>query len=179
MPNVPQRLQWHQNFGYCGETSFITTGLALGQYVSQYTMRSLASPNVNQYSPSSQLLIGVNDVSTANKVRYKNSEYSNCTIKSKAFLTWIKTRLYQGHPVVIGVYLNEYLFYKNQTSSETPCIYNPNVESCAAPLHCAPTGIPDSTSDNGTCQYGDPEYDHIVTVTKIYCARSQIEVLAA
>ena len=108
--NVAQRLQWHQNFGYCGETSFITTGQAVGQYVSQYTMRSLASPKVNQYSPKSQLLIGVNDASTANKVRYKHSEFSNCTIQSKAFLKWIKARLYQGHPVIIGVYLNEYLY---------------------------------------------------------------------
>ena len=50
--NIAPRLQWNENSGYCGETSFISAGLHFGQYCSQFTARSLASPGVNQADPS-------------------------------------------------------------------------------------------------------------------------------
>lgn len=165
---VPQRLQWHQNFGYCGETSYITTGLGLGQYTSQYAMRALASGGP-QNGENDQLLLGVNDIDAhvANLAKLKHNRLYDCTVNSNDFLTWVKSELYQGHPVIIGVYLNEYLFYRNQVTSPISCTYHPHHEPCSSPLHCVPTGIPSSTSSDGICQYGEPEYDHIVTVTQI------------
>ena len=45
---VAPRLQWNSNYGYCGETSFISAGMYFGQYTSQWTARSAASPGVAQ-----------------------------------------------------------------------------------------------------------------------------------
>jgi hypothetical protein len=64
------RHQWENNNGYCGEVSFITTGMLLGNYVSQYDIRDLACQCNNQVKESSQLLLGWggqpgDDVSTA------------------------------------------------------------------------------------------------------------------
>ncbi|MFZ8911013.1 MAG: hypothetical protein ACO20A_10210, partial [Candidatus Nanopelagicales bacterium] len=42
--NMAPRLQWNANGGYCGEVSFISAGMRYGQYTSQWTARSLASP---------------------------------------------------------------------------------------------------------------------------------------
>ena len=44
--DVPPRRQWNENSGYCGETSFISAGMYFGQYCSQFTARSIASPGV-------------------------------------------------------------------------------------------------------------------------------------
>ena len=34
--DMPPRLQWNTNYGYCGEVSLISAGLFFGQYCSQY-----------------------------------------------------------------------------------------------------------------------------------------------
>lgn len=62
------RFQWNANSGYCGETAFISAGMRFGQYTSQWTARSLASPGVDQWKPSSQLLLGVNDLRAAKAI---------------------------------------------------------------------------------------------------------------
>jgi hypothetical protein len=54
--DIPPRLQWEGNQGYCGEVSFISAGLNYGQYVSQYDARAVASPGAPQNLPKSQLL---------------------------------------------------------------------------------------------------------------------------
>ena len=64
---IPPRTQWNANYGYCGETSFISAGLNYGQYLSQYDARAVASPNIRQSLPDSQLLLGVNDVAAAKR----------------------------------------------------------------------------------------------------------------
>jgi hypothetical protein len=38
--DIPPRLQWNHNAGYCGEVSLISAGLYYGQYISQYDARS-------------------------------------------------------------------------------------------------------------------------------------------
>ncbi|ORY46796.1 hypothetical protein BCR33DRAFT_715229 [Rhizoclosmatium globosum] len=42
-PSFVPRVQWGANWGYCGELSFISSGLLLGQYVSQYDARGAAT----------------------------------------------------------------------------------------------------------------------------------------
>ncbi len=106
------RLEWDQNFGYCGETSFITAGLYYGQYCSQYTARALTSPGVPQYEDGSQLLIGVNDQDAAAAMRLSVIEWDSISeTDTDDFLAWIKQFVLAGNPVIIGVFNNEYLLY--------------------------------------------------------------------
>src|SRR5687768_3243717 len=84
---ITPRLQWNENDGYCGETSFISAGMHFGQYCSQFTARGIASPGVPQSDPASQLLLGVNDVSAARKMRLQASAFYNPVQRStKEFL---------------------------------------------------------------------------------------------
>lgn len=104
---VTPRLQWNGNDGYCGETSFISAGMHHGQYCSQYTARSIASPGIDQTDSDSQLLLGVNDRFAARRMRLEASEYFNANQgNTKQFLTWVKDRTLAGNIVVIGVFNN-------------------------------------------------------------------------
>jgi hypothetical protein len=78
-----------------------------GQYCSQFTARSIASPGVDQSDPSSQLLLGVNDVSAARKMRLQASEFHYPTQNNtKDFLAWVKSQALSGYVVIIGVFNN-------------------------------------------------------------------------
>ena len=107
MHEIAPRLQWNENDGYCGETSFISAGLRFGQYCSQFTARSLASPGINQSNPASQMLLGVNDVSAARQMKLQASAFANTNQQNtKDFLMWIKNRTLAGRVVIIGVFNN-------------------------------------------------------------------------
>lgn len=130
---LPPRTQWNANYGYCGETSFVSAGLYYGQYISQYDARALASNNTRQSVSSSQLLLGVNDAAAAKAMHLAAVPFNTAKQTSTAsFLTWVKSNVAAGYPVLIGVFTNEARFYGST---------NPSA--------------------------GDPEYDHIVTVTGI------------
>jgi hypothetical protein len=104
---VPPRRQWDENSGYCGETSFISAGLHFGQYCSQYTARSIASPGVDQRDTASQLLLGVNDAEAARKMRLTAARYYGDTQHTaRQFLDWVKSETLRGRIVVIGVFNN-------------------------------------------------------------------------
>jgi hypothetical protein len=108
---IPPRTQWNANHGYCGETSFISAGLNYGQYLSQYDARAIASPNIRQSLPDSQLLLGVNDVPAAAAMHLTAVPFNTAQQTTTAqFLTWVKTNVTAGYPVVIGVYTNEFRF---------------------------------------------------------------------
>lgn len=105
--DIPPRLQWNANYGYCGEVSFISAGLYFGQYCSQFTARSLASPGVNQADVDSQLLLGVNDVYAAGRMRLAAEPFYWPTQKSSHdFLAWVKNHIVEGVPVIIGLFNN-------------------------------------------------------------------------
>ena len=109
---LPARIQWNANYGYCGEVSFISAGLNYGQYVSQYDARAIASKNARQSLESSQLLLGVNDVATAKAMRLSATAFNTAQQpNSTAFLTWVKSNVTAGSPVVIGVFQNQSRFY--------------------------------------------------------------------
>ncbi|GAM22595.1 hypothetical protein SAMD00019534_057700, partial [Acytostelium subglobosum LB1] len=115
---IAGRYQWNENHGYCGEVSFISAGLHFGQYVSQYETRALASPGVPQNKASSQLLIGVNGAKAASAMRLNYEEWDTVAENNTDyFLLWIKQHVAQGHPVVIGVYMNQYRFDGNTSPS--------------------------------------------------------------
>jgi hypothetical protein len=110
--DIPPRKQWNANFGYCGETSMITAGLYYGQYVSQYTARTVASDGTPQYRRSSQLLLGGNDRHAAIRMHLASIEWNTSSERNTdEFLRWVQLNVERGYPVAIGVYTNEYRFY--------------------------------------------------------------------
>jgi hypothetical protein len=109
---IPPRIQWNENYGYCGETSFISAGLYYGQYLSQYDARAIASPGTPQYKASSQLLVGVNDTYAASKMHLTYAEWTpSPQSTASSFLQWVKSEVIQGYPVAIGIYENYNRFY--------------------------------------------------------------------
>jgi hypothetical protein len=100
--DMAPRLQWNANAGYCGETSFISAGMRYGQYTSQWTARSLASPGVPQWKSSSQLLLGVNDLSAAKAMRLEATRFNSRDQRS----TEQYLRFLRGDVVVMGLYNN-------------------------------------------------------------------------
>ncbi|MEI7718039.1 MAG: hypothetical protein WCI78_18470 [Mycobacterium sp.] len=109
---LPPRIQWNANFGYCGEVAFISAGLNYGQYISQYDARAIASKNARQSLESSQLLLGVNDVATAKTMHLTATAFNTAQQPtSPAFLTWVKSNVVAGYPVVMGVFMNQSRFY--------------------------------------------------------------------
>ena len=107
--NIPPRGQWVTNYGYCGEVAMISAGLYYGQYLSQYDARAIASPGIKQNKSNSQLLLGVNDEASAKRMRLKYD--SKSTSSNADFYTWVKNHVSKNHPVIIGVFNNEFLLY--------------------------------------------------------------------
>lgn len=106
LPIAP-RLQWNSNFGYCGETSFISAGMHFGQYTSQWTARRLASPGVPEWRRRSQLLVGVNDRAAARRMRLRAQEFGTPHRRGpKEMLAWLKAEVIAGHVPIIGVFNN-------------------------------------------------------------------------
>lgn len=105
-PIMP-RYQWENNNGYCGETSLIQSGMYYGQYLSQYDVRAIASKH---QGGAYQLLLGVQDAATAQALRLTCDSLK--TLNTESFLSWAKAHVIAGHPVIIGVMNNEYLFYQ-------------------------------------------------------------------
>jgi hypothetical protein len=105
---IPPRQQWNNNYGYCGEVSFISAGLYFGQYVSQYTARAAATPGVSQDNVNSQLLISINDMTAATTMHLNAVEWSgqSNSATTSQFLTWVKSYVVSGYPVIIGIYVN-------------------------------------------------------------------------
>lgn len=113
--DIPARFQVENNYGYCGEVSFIEAGLYYGQYFSQYDMRKLSAAasrvttNI-QSDQNSQLLLGVNDAQVASAIKLNYALYASgndCSSgHSSRGLAWIKSQVQMGFPTVIGVYYN-------------------------------------------------------------------------
>ncbi len=109
---IHMRVQWNANYGYCGETSFITALLRNGGYASQWTVRALAADGHVQTDENSQLLIGANgwgrtDAQVAQMMRLTVEDYSNGTeSNTNDYLAWIKQHVIADDTVIIGVYNN-------------------------------------------------------------------------
>ncbi len=120
---IPPRLQWNHNSGYCGEVCLISAGLYYGQYISQYEARSVATKNTPQ--ESGQLLLGINDQYAAAQLHLNavcwDSEEEQSTGQ---FLGWVKQNVVSGHPVAIGVMMNEYRFYGNPDPNAGDAVYD-------------------------------------------------------
>jgi hypothetical protein len=118
---IAKRQQWLANAGYCGETSFITSAMYYGMYMSQYDVRKFASPNnpptnptntsPTQNLPSDQVLIGTpNDIVAASifKMNYSRWEDSGSVPLNNVtnFLTWMQQYTNTGTPVISVLFEN-------------------------------------------------------------------------
>lgn len=107
--NLPPRLQWEGNHGYCGEVSMICAGLYYGQYTSQYDARAIACDGGSQNHH--QLLLGVNDQHAASQMHLSSITWDTDSEKNTDdFMAWTKQNVTKSYPVIIGIYCNEYLF---------------------------------------------------------------------
>jgi hypothetical protein len=166
---IPPRLQWNANYGYCGETSFISAGLYYGQYLSQYDARAIASNDTPQYEEGSQLLLGVNDRRAAVKMHLTYSEWMpGRGATASSFLTWVKSEVILGYPVIIGVYTNEYRFYRDTNATAGDSKYD-HIVMVTGVTSNHPLTLPAvyyandiiTFSDNGTwtgTTHGQPQY---------------------
>ncbi|MGR3889783.1 hypothetical protein [Pseudomonas sp. 1152_12] len=155
--DIPPRLQWTANFGYCGEVAFVSAGLYYGQYVSQYDARAIASPGIDQSKAKSQLLVGVNDGAAAARMHLQTVQWNSVsTLDAYAFLTWLKGNVLAGYPVIIGVYENMHAFEGSTEAAAGDAQYDHIVPvigvSSKYPLTLPPHAYPDDVlalSDNG------------------------------
>jgi hypothetical protein len=108
--DIPPRLQWNENSGYCGEVCFISAGLYYGQYLSQYDARAAIGSNIKQNQV--QILLGDNDQTAAAHMHLHVEEWNprGQSHSPQQFLTWVKRQVLLGRPVAIGLYNNESTF---------------------------------------------------------------------
>jgi hypothetical protein len=131
---LPPRLQWENNAGYCGEVSTIMAGLKYGQYFSQYDLREISAASTSNVQTTTEYLVGVNDAYAAKNLRLDAIEFDSSKAgNADGYLAWLKSMTRSGYAPTLTVYMNYYKFYG--------------------------TSNPDA---------GDAEYDHIVSVSKIY-----------
>lgn len=109
--DIPPRLQWNANFGYCGETSFISAGLYYGQWASQYEVRAIASGGTPQNRQNSQLLLGGNATHAAQVMHLSLVKWNAMSASPASYLAWVERNVALHRPVIVGVYTNEYKFY--------------------------------------------------------------------
>jgi hypothetical protein len=98
--DIPARLQWDNDGGYCGETSIQMIGLYYGNYISQNSCRIIAGGEV---------LIGNDNGEVAlDKMafNYEAWDYTKPAPQYQNYLVWLKKQLCQSHPVIIGVFVD-------------------------------------------------------------------------
>jgi len=99
MLNVPPRIQWPNNDGYCGENSIQMCGLYYGNYISEVTCRNVAG---------GELLIYVNDTIAlaAFSLNYIEWNPNGSSPQYMSYLDWVKQYLNKKQPVIITVYVS-------------------------------------------------------------------------
>lgn len=97
--DLPPRLQWENDNGYCGEASIQTAALYFGTYISQDLARKIAG---------AELIVSENDdeLLDALKLSYDEWDWEKPTPQYDAYLIWAKKHLSEDHPVIITVYVN-------------------------------------------------------------------------
>ena len=105
-------MEWSGNCGYPGETSFVEASMFYGQYYSLYDARLFACNNtVCTQQCVDQLQVGVNDLTEAKVVRLDRVVWNQKTSQtSKDFLTWVRSHVAAGQPVIMGVFKNYNVF---------------------------------------------------------------------
>lgn len=110
---LPARLQWLPNDGYCGEVSVVMATLKKGcSYYSQYDVRAISAVLPTDVQQSRFYLVGENDQRASDLLKLTYIEYDNAkSFNPKVYLAWVKKMTRAGHAVTITVFMNYYLFY--------------------------------------------------------------------
>ncbi|HSX11351.1 MAG TPA: hypothetical protein VLF94_06535 [Chlamydiales bacterium] len=104
--DIPVRIEWTTNRGYCGETGLISAGLYHGQYMSQYDARALIG------TQQDELLLGINAKKAADAMHLDTEDWDYDDQQSTdQFLDWVNQNSAKGYPVIIGVFINQLKMY--------------------------------------------------------------------
>lgn len=108
---LPDRLQWINNSGYCGEVSTQMALMKYGSYLSEYDIREIAAIATTNAQKKHFYLVGENDERASKLLKLKAVEWDNSVADSRKYLAWCKQMVRKGHPVTITVYMNFWAFY--------------------------------------------------------------------
>jgi hypothetical protein len=99
--DIPPRLQWDENSGYCGEVSIQSIALFYGAYISQYRIRAIIDPSQEQ-----DTLVPHNSgpIFDALRLNYAAWNSNSARPQYQPFLVWVKGHLAQKHPVIFDVF---------------------------------------------------------------------------
>jgi hypothetical protein len=97
--NIPPRIQWPNNDGYCGEMSIQCSGLYYGDYISQGLCRNVAGGEV---------LVYVNDTLALSTLKLNFVEWdpNPPSPQYKNYFVWVKEHLDSLQPVIITLYVS-------------------------------------------------------------------------
>jgi hypothetical protein len=100
--NIPPRLQWDNNNGYCGECSIQQIALYYGTYISEYNVRQIIDATQQQdvWVPDNS-----GPIFAALRLNCVAWNSSQSTPQYQNYLVWAKSHLQQMHPVIIDVYV--------------------------------------------------------------------------
>lgn len=157
--DIPPRLQWDDNSGYCGEVSIQSIALFYGTYISQYRVRAIIDPTQQQ-----DTLVPYNSgpIFDALRLNYTSWNSNSATPQYQPFLVWIKGHLAQNHPVIFDVFIkglndpdyDHIITATGFTSTDTTTyqaadtlVFNDNY--AATPFTRTFASLPDTRSMNG------------------------------
>ncbi len=98
--DIPSRIQWPNDHGYCGETSIQSIALYYGAWISQAVVRDVAG---------SEVLLGDNETKALDKLNFEFDDWKRKKDEDQFedFAVWLKGHLADGHPTIFTVYLTD------------------------------------------------------------------------
>ena len=118
---------------------------------------------MGDHKTGNQLLLGINDQVAAIAMRLQAEERQ----EANGFLDWVKGHVDQGHPVAIGVYTNEYLFY----GYTDPSAGDKQYDHIVPVLNVGSASI--TFSDNGLWSDSAPYYIFTYPISSFSATREQ------
>ena len=99
--DIPPRLQWDNNNGYCGECSIQQIALYYGAYISQYRAREIIDPTQHQdvWVPENS-----GPVFDALRLNYVVWNSGQAAPQYQSYLVWVKSQLQRKRPVIMDLF---------------------------------------------------------------------------
>ncbi|MFN8398173.1 MAG: T9SS type A sorting domain-containing protein [Bacteroidia bacterium] len=97
--DIPPRLQWDNDGGYCGETSIQSIALYYGNYISQDFCRNVAGGEVLIGNDNGEVALD------AFSFNIEEWDYGQATPQYQDHLVWLKSHIARDHPVIITVFV--------------------------------------------------------------------------
>ncbi|CAF3497419.1 unnamed protein product [Rotaria sp. Silwood1] len=104
--DIPARLQWENNNGYCGETSIQAFGLYYGAWISQKLVRDINHGEYLLQKLSTDDRRNPTNTLTVLHFTYDEWDWKNSSQPQfYDYCSWIKRSIIQGYPVMFVAYL--------------------------------------------------------------------------